>query len=89
MLSNRAYRILKLNMIEYLGSAAKGREFVAMDLNEPELRFDRMADAMGVPSRRVTRPEDLAPVLQEAISHQGGPFLVDVVLESPLPTTGS
>ncbi len=86
MLSNRAYRILKLNMLEYLGPAAGGREFVAMDLQDPELRFDRMAEAMGVPARRVERPEDLAPVLREAIAHRGGPFLVDVVLESPLPT---
>ena len=56
---------------------------MAMDLIDPELRFDRMAEAMGVPSTRVERPEDLAPVLREAISHTGGPFLVDVVLESP------
>ena len=56
-----------------------------MDLIDPELRFDRMAEAMGVPSKRVERPEDLAPVLSEAFAHQGGPFLVDVVLESPLP----
>jgi benzoylformate decarboxylase len=86
MLSNRAYRILKLNMLEYLGPAAAGREFVAMDLQDPELRFDRMAEAMGVPARRVERPEDLAPALGEAVAHRGGPFLVDVVLESPLPT---
>jgi thiamine pyrophosphate-dependent acetolactate synthase large subunit-like protein len=85
MLNNRAYRILKLNMLDYLGPAARGREFVAMDLDEPELRFDRMAEAMGVPARRVERPEELAPVLREAINHRGGPFLVDVVLESPLP----
>jgi thiamine pyrophosphate-dependent acetolactate synthase large subunit-like protein len=85
MLSNRAYRILKLNMVEYLGAAARGREFVAMDLVEPDLRFDRLAEAMGVPARRVERPEELAPVLAEAMRHQGGPFLVDVVLESPVP----
>jgi benzoylformate decarboxylase len=85
MLSNRAYRILKLNMLEYLGEAASGREFVAMDLTEPELRFDRMAEAMGVPARRVEDPEKLPGVLEEAIGHRGGPFLVDVVLESPIP----
>jgi len=85
MLSNRAYRILKLNVLDYLGEAASGREFVAMDLTEPELRFDRMAEAMGVPSRRVEDPDKLPAVLEEAISHRGGPFLVDVVLESPIP----
>src|SRR5437870_6388141 len=67
MLSNRAYRILKLNMIDYLGPAAGGREFVAMDLVEPELRFDRLAEAMGVPARRVVRPEGLARVIGEAM----------------------
>jgi thiamine pyrophosphate-dependent acetolactate synthase large subunit-like protein len=72
MLSNRAYRILKLNMLEYLGTEAKGREFVAMDLIDPELRFDRMAEAMGVPSKRVERPEELGPVLREAVAHTGG-----------------
>jgi benzoylformate decarboxylase len=85
MLSNRAYRILKLNMLEYLGESAGGREFVAMDLTEPELRFDRMAESMGVPSRRVDDPEELPAALEEAIGHRGGPFLLDVVLESPIP----
>ncbi len=85
MLSNRAYRILKLNMLEYLGEGARGREFVAMDLTEPELRFDRMAEAMGVPAKRVTVPEDLPAALEEAIGHRGGPYLLDVVLESPIP----
>ncbi|MBV9582511.1 MAG: thiamine pyrophosphate-binding protein [Chloroflexi bacterium] len=85
MLSNRAYRILKLNMLEYLGEGSAGREFVAMDLTEPELRFDRMAESMGVPSRRVEHPEELPSALEEAVGHRGGPFLLDVVLESPLP----
>jgi benzoylformate decarboxylase len=84
MLSNASYRILKLNMLEYLGAAARGRTFVAMDLTDPELRFDRMAEAMGVPGRRVERPEELAPALRDAIAHDG-PSLVDVVMESPVP----
>jgi thiamine pyrophosphate-dependent acetolactate synthase large subunit-like protein len=85
MLSNRAYRILKLNMIEYLGSAAAGREFVGMDLVEPELRFDRMAESMGVPARRVEKPEELPEALQQAIGQPDGPFLLDVVLEGSVP----
>jgi benzoylformate decarboxylase len=84
MLNNAAYRILKLNMLEYLGPAAAGRQFVAMDLTDPELRFDRMAESMGVPGRRVERPGDLAPGLRDALAHDG-PSLVDVVMESPLP----
>jgi thiamine pyrophosphate-dependent acetolactate synthase large subunit-like protein len=84
MLNNASYRILKLNMIDYLGAAARGRKFVGMDLTDPELRFDRMAEAMGVPGRRVERPDDLAPALRAAIAHDG-PSLVDVVMESPVP----
>jgi hypothetical protein len=27
----------------------------------------------------------LAPALREAVNHQGGPYLVDVAMESPVP----
>ena len=84
MLNNAAYRILKLNMVEYLGKAARGRGFTAMDLTDPELRFDRMAESMGVPGFRVDKPDDLAPILKKALD-LGGPSLVDVVMESPVP----
>lgn len=84
MLNNAAYRILKLNMVEYLGAAARTRKFVAMDLTDPDLRFDRLAEAMGVHGRRVERPEELGPALREAVAHPG-PSLVDVVMESPVP----
>ncbi len=84
MLSNASYRILKLNLVEYLGTAIKGRRFVALDLNDPPLRFDRLAEAMGVPARRVERPEELAGVLREALVHDG-PFLVDVLMEGGVP----
>lgn len=84
MLSNASYRILKLNMVEYLGSAVRDRRFVAMDLTDPELRFDRLAEAMGVSGRRVEHPDELAGALREALDHDG-PSLVDVALESPVP----
>jgi benzoylformate decarboxylase len=84
MLNNAAYRILKLNMVEYLGKAARGRGFTAMDLTDPELRFDRMAESMGVPGFRVEQPADLAPTLRKALEIDG-PSLVDVVMESPVP----
>lgn len=80
MLNNGSYRILKLNMLEYLGAGAAGREFVEMDLHDPPLRFDRLAEAMGVPARRVEKPEQIADTLSEAMQHDG-PFLVDVVMD--------
>ena len=44
-----------------------------MDLIDPELRFDRMAEAMGVPSKRVERPEDLARGAQRSDRAPGRP----------------
>jgi benzoylformate decarboxylase len=84
MLNNASYRILKLNMVEYLGRAARDRRFIAMDLTDPELRFDRMAESMGVPGRRVEHPDELASALRDAIAHDG-PSLVDVVMEGSVP----
>jgi thiamine pyrophosphate-dependent acetolactate synthase large subunit-like protein len=55
-----------------------------MDLTDPELRFDRMAESMGVLGFRVDKPADLASTLRKAIEHDG-PSLVDVVMESPVP----
>ena len=80
MLNNASYRILKMNMVDYLGDAARDRRFVEMDLVDPDLRFDRMAEAMGVMGRRVERPDELASALREAIAHDG-PSLVDVAME--------
>ena len=83
MLNNASYRILKLNMLHYLGEAAPGRRFVGMDLVDPELRFDRLAEAMGVSAWRVEAAEQIGPALRQALAHDG-PSLVDVLLDSPL-----
>jgi thiamine pyrophosphate-dependent acetolactate synthase large subunit-like protein len=80
MLNNASYRILKLNLLEYLGEAAAGRKFVEMDLDDPPIHFDRLAEAMGVPARRVDDPDQLADALNEAMNHDG-PYLVDVVMD--------
>jgi benzoylformate decarboxylase len=86
MLNNGAYRILKLNLLAYLGEGAKGRKFVEMDLAEPKLRFDHMAESMGVQAWRVETPEQIGPALREAFKKQG-PTLVDVVIDGSLPVT--
>ena len=44
-----------------------------MDLTEPDLRFDKMAEAMGVPGIRVEQPADLAGALREAVGRTDGP----------------
>lgn len=78
--NNASYRILKINMLQYLGEAAAGRKFIAMDLTDPSLDFARIAEAFGVRGRRVESPVDLEPVLKEALAADE-PFLVDVVVE--------
>src|SRR5262249_51356690 len=84
MLNNASYRILKLNMVEYLGRAARDRRFIGMGPTHPARRVARMGAAMGVPGRRAGHPDELAPALRDALA-QDGPALVDVVMESPVP----
>jgi benzoylformate decarboxylase len=78
--NNASYRILKENVMDYLGPVHRDRKFVAMDLTDPALRYDRLAESMGVHGRRVERPADLRPALEEALG-LGAPALVDVVLQ--------
>ena len=82
--SNRTYRILKVNMLRYLGEAAAGRKFVEMDFNDPIIDFAGMAQSLGVQGRRVEKPEELGEALREAIAHPG-PSLVDVVVDGAIP----
>jgi benzoylformate decarboxylase len=79
--NNGSYQILKTNLAEYLGPLAAGRRFVEMDLADPPLRFDRIAEAFGVHGRRVERPGDLRAALDEALG-LGAPALVDVAIEA-------
>ena len=79
--NNASYRILKENVMDYLGAAHRDRKFVAMDLTDPLIRYDRLAESMGVHGRRVECPADLRPALEEALG-LGAPALVDVVLQN-------
>ncbi|MEW5863904.1 MAG: thiamine pyrophosphate-dependent enzyme [Pseudomonadota bacterium] len=71
--NNRSYRILKERLVSMRGSD----RFVGMDLRDPEIDFVQLAASMGVPARRVTDPQDVAPALREAFA-AGSPRLVDV-----------
>jgi len=77
--NNAAYRILKLNMLEYLHQGAAGRRFLAMDLTDPALDFARIASAFGVKGVRVQHPGDIGDAVREAQA-AGEPRLVDVVI---------
>jgi len=78
--NNASYRILKENIMDYLGPSHIDRKFVAMDLTDPPLRYDRIAESMGVYGRRVERADDLRPALEEALG-LGAPAVVDVAIQ--------
>ena len=73
--NNRSYRILK----ERLVSMRSTDTFVGMDIRDPAIDFTGLAQSMGVPARRVSHPNDIAPALREAAA-RGGPGLVEVMV---------
>ena len=73
--NNRSYRILKERLVSMRGSD----KFVGMDMKDPPIDYVGLAQAMGVPGRRVTDPNDVAPALREA-AEQGGPRLIEVMV---------
>ena len=78
--NNRSYRILKLNMLDYLGEGAAGREFVAMDMTEPALDFAQIAASFGVKGVRIEHPDEIGDALREA-QGSGEPRLLDIVID--------
>jgi benzoylformate decarboxylase len=81
--NNASYRILKLNMLEYLGEAAAGREFIAMDLTDPPLDFSRIAASFGVKGVRIEHPDEIGDAVREAQAAQE-PRLVDIVIDGDI-----
>jgi len=73
--NNRSYRILKERLVSMRGSD----KFVGMDIKDPAIDYVGLARAMGVPGRRVTDPNDVAPALREAAERRG-PSLIEVVV---------
>lgn len=79
VINNGTYRILKENLVEYLGDERAGRQFVELDLADPPLRYDEIARAFGVTAERVERLEDLGPAVRRALT-LGSPALVEVLV---------
>ena len=83
--NNGSYESLKSNLVEHLGGVPPA-PFLAMDLHDPELRFDRLAEAHGVRGWRVERAEEFGPALADALG-SGGPALLDVAIASAFSRT--
>lgn len=83
--NNSSYRILKLNMLEYLGKGAAGRRFVEMDVTDPKVDFTAIAAGFGVKGTRVEHPGEIGDAVREAQA-SGEPRLVDVVIDGDVRT---
>jgi benzoylformate decarboxylase len=79
--NNGSYKLLKLNIQQYWRERGMPEhDFPAsFDLLQPEIRFDLMAQSMGVASVRVERPDQIGPALDAALADDK-PFLIDLVL---------
>jgi len=80
IMNNASYRILKLNMLEYLAEGAAGRRFVEMDLTGPDLDFSHIAASFGVKGVRIEHADQIGDAVREAQA-SGEPRLLDIVID--------
>ena len=83
ILDNGAYQLLKLNIQQYWKDQGlpEGEFPASFDLSDPAIRFDRLAEGLGVPAARVERPDDIGAALDQAFADDG-PFLIDLVVRN-------
>jgi benzoylformate decarboxylase len=83
ILDNGAYQLLKLNIQQYWKDQGlpEGEFPASFDLGDPAIRFDRLAEGLGVPAARVERPDDIGAARDQAFADDG-PFLIDLVVRN-------
>jgi benzoylformate decarboxylase len=84
--NNHSYELLKLNLQQYWRERGiPEHDFPAgFDLNGPDIRFDTLAQALGVQATRVETPEHIEPAIKQALANDE-PFLIDLVLTNEVP----
>jgi thiamine pyrophosphate-dependent acetolactate synthase large subunit-like protein len=84
--NNQSYLLLKLNILQYWNERGiPEHEFPAsFDLGNPVIKFDQLAQSMGVPAARVERPDQIGPAIRKALGHEG-PFLIDLIITNQVP----
>ncbi len=84
--NNGSYKLLKTNIQQYWRERGiSEHDFPAsFDLGRPEIRFDLLAQSLGVDAIRVDRPEQVGPAIDKALGTEG-PFLIDLVLSDEIP----
>jgi benzoylformate decarboxylase len=84
--NNGSYRILKDNIRQYWRERdVPEHEFPAsFQLRNPDLRFDRIAESLGVPAARVETGAQVRSAITRALETDG-PFLIDVAIDGGVP----
>ena len=84
--NNRTYRVLKLNMNVYkrhiLGEKEPRSQYLGADFPIP-MNIAGIAEAIGVPGRKIEDPADLAPAVRQALDF-GGPTVLDVSIDGSI-----
>lgn len=80
--NNGSYKLLQLNLDQYWKERdiPKHDHPLPFDLSFPALRFDAIAQAMGVDAVRVEKEEEILPAIERMLADDK-PFLIDLVLE--------
>ncbi|GAB2558237.1 thiamine pyrophosphate-binding protein [Spirosoma aerophilum] len=80
--NNGSYKLLQLNIDVYWQERSiESREHpLSFDLSYPAIRFDLLAQSMGVEAVRVEREDEIAPAIERMLADDK-PFLIDLVLE--------
>jgi thiamine pyrophosphate-dependent acetolactate synthase large subunit-like protein len=79
--NNGSYKLLQLNIDVYWQEREipKHDHPLSFDLSYPAIRFDLLAQSMGVDAVRVEKEEDIAPAIERMLADDK-PFLIDLVL---------
>lgn len=86
--NNGGYQILKLNLLHYWRERQISEHNFPASFNicDPDIRFVELAQSLGVEAVRVKKPDQIAPAIEKALSHDG-PFLIDLVLANEIEDT--
>jgi len=80
IISNSAYRQVRLMKIKIMGEQVKGRNLGTV-LSPPQIDFCKIAEGMGLSAQKVVKPEDLRGALKKALACPEA-NLVDVVVDA-------
>jgi thiamine pyrophosphate-dependent acetolactate synthase large subunit-like protein len=79
--NNHSYELLKVNIEQYWRERGIPEHAFpeSFTITEPNIRFDRLAESLGVAAARVETPDQIRPAIEAALD-QGGPFVIDLVM---------